>query len=94
MRTLSVKKIFDDNKLELDLSFLLFKDTNQILEYSNVKNSTMGLIGHLNFIHLNWIQIISDQELNFVEKEKITLKKLNLNNTACLIVSNNLKPAL
>ena len=53
----------------------------------------MGLIGHLNLIHLNWIQIISDQELNFVEKEKITLKKLNLTNTACLIVSNNLKPS-
>lgn len=93
MRKLPVKKIFEDNKLELDLNFLLFGDTNQILEYSNVKNSTMGLIGHLNFIHLNWIQIISDQELNFVEKEKITLKKLNLSNTACLIISNNLKPS-
>ena len=65
MRKLPVKKIFEDNKLELDLNFLLFEDTNQILEYSSVKNSTMGLIGHLNFIHLNWIQIISDQELNF-----------------------------
>ena len=87
------KKIFEDNKLELDLNFLLFEDTNQILEYSSVKNSTMGLIGHLNFIHLNWIQIISDQELNFVEKDKITLKKLDITNTACLIVSNNLKPS-
>ena len=93
MRKLPVKKIFEDNKLELDLNFLLFEDTNQILEYSSVKNSTMGLIGHLNFIHLNWIQIISDQELNFVEKDKITLKKLNITNTACLIVSNNLKPS-
>ena len=51
MRKLPVKKIFEDNKLELDLNFLLFEDTNQILEYSSVKNSTMGLIGHLNFIH-------------------------------------------
>ena len=53
----------------------------------------MGLIGHLNFIHLNWIQIISDQESSFVEKEKITLKNLNSTNTACLIVSNDLKPS-
>ena len=93
MKNLSIKKIFEDNKSELDLNFLLFEDTNQILEYSNVKNSSMGLIGHLNFIHLNWIQIISDQELNFVEKEKINLKKLNSTNTACLIVSNKLKPS-
>ena len=93
MKNLSIKKIFEDNKSELDLNFLLFEDTNQMLEYSNVKNSSMGLIGHLNFIHLNWIQIISDQELNFVEKEKINLKKLNSTNTACLIVSNKLKPS-
>ena len=93
MRKLSVKQIFDDNKLELELNFLLFEDTNQILEYSSVKNSSMGLIGHLNFIHLNWIQIISDQESSFIEKEKITLKKLNSKNTACLIVSNDLKPS-
>ena len=93
MRKLSVKKIFEDNKLELDLSFLLFEDTNQTLEYSNVKGSTMGLIGHLNFIHLNWIQIISDQELSFIEKDQINLKKLNLRNTLFLIVSNNLKPS-
>ena len=93
MRKLSVKQIFDDNKLELELNFLLFEDTNQILEYSSVKNSSMGLIGHLNFIHLNWIQIISDQESSFIEKEKITLNKLNSKNTACLIVSNDLKPS-
>ena len=93
MRKLSVKQIFNDNKLELELDFLLFEDTNQILEYSSVKNSSMGLIGHLNFIHLNWIQIISDQESSFIEKEKITLKKLNSKNTACLIVSNDLKPS-
>ena len=52
MRKLSVKQIFDDNKLELELDFLLFEDTNQILEYSSVKNSSMGLIGH-SIDHLN-----------------------------------------
>ena len=93
MRKLSVKQIFDDNKLELELNFLLFEDTDQILEYSSVKSSSMGLIGHLNFIHLNWIQIISDQELSFIEKDQINLTKLDLTNTACLIVSNNLKPS-
>ena len=84
MRKLPVKKIFEDNKIELDLNFLLFEDTNQILEYSSVKNSTMGLIGHLNFIHLNWIQIISDQELNFVEKEKNNFKKIKFNKYSML----------
>ena len=79
MRKLPVKKIFEDNKIELDLNFLLFEDTNQILEYSSVKNSSMGLIGHLNLFHLNWIQIISDQELNFVEKDKNNLKKIKYN---------------
>ena len=57
MRKLPVKKIFEDNKLELDLNFLLFEDTNQILEYSSVKNSTMHPLRTVSIAQKNYFDV-------------------------------------
>ena len=93
MSTISVNKLFDDNQEALSLKWELGHGTDTRSLDSNVVNeSSNGLIGHLNLIHPNWIQIFSLTEAAYFRDAALQSKIESLEkiaaNTACFIVSD------
>jgi HPr kinase/phosphorylase len=93
MPQLSIARLFEDNKEKLKLTWLAgrlggTKDLNSEL----TKDSSKGLIGHLNFIHPNLIQVLGVSEveyLNGLEPEACgkTLSRVATRELACFIVA-------
>lgn len=95
MSRISIKQLFEDKKEKLSLRWKAgeFGD-GKFLDNDIIAQSTQGLIGHLNFIHPNWIQVISHAEINYINQLQPTglkskIKLLAQSNTACIIVADN-----
>ena len=93
MSTISVNKLFDDNQEALSLKWEMGHGADTRALDSNVVNkSSNGLIGHLNLIHPNWIQIFSRTEATYfrdtaLQSQIQSLEKIAAN-TACFIISD------
>ena len=62
------------------------------LESELIKGSTKGLIGHLNFIHPNWIQVVGTTEAEYLERldadiSRRTLSEVASRDLACFMVA-------
>lgn len=93
MSQISIAELFEDKKEKLGLSWVTGQDSNKELNDEVIAQSTQSLIGHLNFIHPNWIQIIGCDEINYLNNlEAHALeKKINQliqSDLACIIVSD------
>src|SRR3972149_5335756 len=65
MPRISVAQLFEDNRDRLRLAWIAGRDGGvKELDPGNLKDSHEGLIGHLNFIHPNWIQVIARPEID------------------------------
>ena len=65
MPRISVAQLFDDNRGKLRLEWIAGRDGGiKLLDSGNLKDSQEGLIGHLNFIHPNWIQVLARPEID------------------------------
>ncbi len=63
MPRISVAQLFDDNADALDLEWISGpRESAPALDSSEINQSAQGLIGHLNLVHPNWIQIFSRTE--------------------------------
>ena len=67
MPQVSIARLFEDNRDKLKLAWIAGrnggkKDLNSEL----TKDSSKGLIGHLNFIHPNLIQVLGASEVNYL----------------------------
>jgi HPr kinase/phosphorylase len=67
MPQVSIARLFEDNRDKLKLAWIAgrnggTKDLNSEL----TKDSSKGLIGHLNFIHPNLIQVLGVSEVNYL----------------------------
>ena len=63
MPRISVAQLFDDNADALDLDWISGpRESAPALDSSEINQSAQGLIGHLNLVHPNWIQIFSRTE--------------------------------
>jgi len=93
MAQVNIKKLFDDKQERLALSWVAGADgANKILESELVNASNRGLIGHLNLIHPNWVQVLSTIELEYLRDLKpaaldTALSQLERGGTLCLIVA-------
>ena len=93
MAQINIRQFFDDKQERLSLTWVAGTDgAAKILDSDQVNISNMGLIGHLNLIHPNWVQVISSTELDFLNKllpaafaEALT--QLERNGTLCLIIA-------
>ena len=95
MPHLSIARLFEDNRDKLKLSWTAgraggTKDLNSEL----IKDSSKGLIGHLNFIHPNLIQVLGASEaeyLNGLDPEacRSMLAKIATRDLACFIVAGS-----
>ena len=64
MPKITVTRLFDDNREKLALAWLAGRSGGATeLDNEHVRESREGLIGHLNFIHPNWIQVVGRTEL-------------------------------
>ena len=93
MPQISVAQLFDDNREKLRLAWIAGRDGGaKALDSGHLKGSHSGLIGHLNFIHPNWIQILARPEIDFLNgldtvTRQQTLHRLGASELACLIVA-------
>jgi HPr kinase/phosphorylase len=63
----NIQKLFQDKQERLALTWVAGSDgADRVLESDIVNGSDKGLIGHLNLIHPNWVQVISNTELNYL----------------------------
>lgn len=95
MGKVSIRTLFDDNQDALSLQWKVENNSDiQVLESKAVNNSSNGLIGHLNLIHPNWIQIFSRTEASYFkdipkESQSKSLGNIAASNTACFILADD-----
>jgi len=93
MPRISVAQLFEDNCDRLRLAWIAGRNGGaKELDPGNLKDSHEGLIGHLNFIHPNWIQVIARPELAHLNSLdpaacQQTLRQLAASGLACMIVA-------
>ena len=93
MQQVSVAQLFDDNREKLRLTWVAGREGGgRTLDSGNLKNSHGGLIGHLNFIHPNWIQILARPEIGHLNAldtvtRQQTLHRLATTDLACMVVA-------
>ena len=93
MPQLSIARLFEDNRDKLKLTWTAgaaggTKDLNSEL----IKGSSKGLIGHLNFVHPNWIQVLGPTEIAYLESveaevSRETLLEVATRDLACFVVA-------
>ena len=67
MAQINIRQFFDDKRERLALSWVAgVGGAAKILDSELVKASNKGLMGHLNLIHPNWVQVLSGTELDYL----------------------------
>lgn len=102
MAQVNIRQLFDDKQERLALTWVAGADgANKILDSELVNASNRGLIGHMNLIHPNWVQVFSTTEMDYlrslsVENLTSALEQLEHGGSLCLIVAgtDDIPPAL
>jgi len=98
MPRVSATQLFEDNRDKLQLSWAAGEALpGNWLDVERINTCSQGLIGHLNVIHPNWIQVLSDTEVDHLRMLGAAgcaqvLDKLAASELACIIVSNAQTP--
>lgn len=93
MAQVNIRKLFDDKQERLALTWVAGADgANNVLDSEQVNGSNRGLIGHLNLIHANWVQVFSTIELDYLRRldpAALTeaFRQLEYSGSQCLIVA-------
>lgn len=93
MPQISIARLFEDNRERLKLTWLAGQPgAARQLDSETIKLSTEGLIGHLNFIHPNWIQVLGASEVAYLgglggEECRRTLTEIATRDLACFVVA-------
>ena len=93
MPQVSAAQLFQDNCDRLVLSWIA-GDSNRILSSDDINRSSKGVIGHLNFIHPNWVQVLDGAEIQYLAKLdpaslQQSLNSLSANLPFCFIIAGN-----
>ena len=95
MSRISIAQLFEDKKDKLKLTWITGQaGANIELSDEEIAQSGQGMIGHLNFIHPDWIQVISSDEIHYLNKLDAAALEKKINqltqiNLACIIVADN-----
>ena len=93
MAQVNIRQLFEDKQARLELSRVAGTDGNdRMITSEEVNASNNGLIGHLNLIHPNWVQVLSEIELDYLreltpEQRNKAFRQIETSNTTCLIVA-------
>jgi HPr kinase/phosphorylase len=67
MAQVNIRQLFEDKQERLALRWVAGAGgAEKILDSEEVNHSDRGLIGHLNLIHPNWVQVISPIEIEYL----------------------------
>lgn len=94
MPQISVQQLFDGKRAKLGLTWVAGKTGgNRQLTSDTVQKPTLALIGHLNFVHPNRVQVLGCAEMDYLRSlspEMLAQSVANLFSTelAAIIVSN------
>ena len=93
MAQVSIVRLFEDNREKLKLDWIAGRNGGaKELNSELTKDSSQGLIGHLNFIHPNLIQVLGPSEVEYLEgldaaSCRAALAKVATKELACFIVA-------
>src|SRR5690349_1125822 len=93
MPQVSIAKLFEDNLEKLKLEWIAGRSGgSKSLDSELTKDSSQGLIGHLNFIHPNLIQVLGASEAAYLSgldaaSCRSILSKVATKDLACFIVA-------
>ncbi|WP_283742997.1 HPr(Ser) kinase/phosphatase [Sideroxydans sp. CL21] len=93
MAQVNIQQLFEDKQERLGLTWVGgAKGGDRMLESEIVNASNRGLIGHMNVIHPNWVQVFSSTELDYLHALSpsdlaVTLTQLEQSEPLCLIVA-------
>ena len=93
MGQVNVRQLFEDKQQLLQLSHVAGADgVDRIIDSDNVNASNDELIDHLNLIHPNWVQVLSETELDYLrnlsaEERAGAFRQIEQSVTTCLIVA-------
>ncbi|MDN5754084.1 MAG: HPr(Ser) kinase/phosphatase [Nitrosospira sp.] len=69
MSRINIARLFEDKWQKLSLTWEAGRNGgDRYLDDDAIAQSTQGIIGHLNFIHPNWIQVLSDTEADYLDR--------------------------
>jgi len=94
MPNISATQLFNDNRDKLQLDWIAgHVGGGRELDNDHLRDSREGLIGHLNFIHANWIQVIGRTELAYLnaldpDARQRTLQQIRASELACMIIAD------
>lgn len=93
MAQVNIQQLFEDKQERLALSWVAGANgAAKILDSDLISASNNGLIGHLNLIHPNWVQVLSETEIDYLQGLSSVmfteaLTKLEQGGTLCLILA-------
>ena len=93
MPRITIAQLFEDNQTRLQLAWCAGEDgATKTLDSELLKDSSKGLIGHLNFIHPNLIQVLGVSEIQHLDSMDsqscaAKLKEATTRELACFIVA-------
>ena len=95
MPQISITQLFEENREKLGLTWKSGTEGgDKKLIHETVSQTNQGLIGHLNFIHPNWIQVLSKDEadhLNQLDSKSLedNIQRLAESGMSCIIAAGS-----
>lgn len=95
MPQINIRQLFEDKQERLGLTWVAGAEgADRVLDSATVNASNQGLIGHMNLVHPNWVQVLSDIELDYLHGLSpadlaAALNKLEQGRPSCLIVAGD-----
>ncbi len=95
MPQISIAGLFEELKGKLALEWGAgLGGSERLLDSDRIAESPQGLIGHLNFIHPNWVQVVSRAEYEYLDafdldQQRALLEPVFRGDIACMIVAES-----
>ncbi len=95
MSRVNIRQLFEDKRDRLSLTWVGGAEgADRVLDSETFNASNQGLIGHMNLVHPNWVQVLSNTELDYLHSLSpadlaSALAKLERAKPSCLIVAGN-----
>lgn len=93
MAQVNIRRLFDDKQERLALHWVAGADgADKTLDSEQVKHFNYGVVGHLNLIHPNWVQVLSATEIEYLRNLPPpalaeAMRQIEQSLTLCLIVA-------
>lgn len=96
MSQVNIRQLFTDKQERLGLTWVGGSGgEDRVLESETTNLSNRGWIGHMNLVHPNWVQVLSNTELDYLQalspaEQTSALSQLEQGKPLCLIVAGNI----